>query len=207
MIASARPAVALDTLCSQFTGNLHAPGDAGYDDARVAWNLVVDQRPVLRRRAADGRRHRRRRALRPPARPARRAPGHRPQRPARTGVEQSILLNTRLMRGVEIDVERRCARVEAGALCADLTAPASELGLAALAGSSPDVGVVGYTLGGGMGWLARAFGLCCNSVLSFELVTGDGEQLRVDAEHHPELFWALRGGTGSSASSRTWSCG
>jgi FAD/FMN-containing dehydrogenase len=103
------------------------------------------------------------------------------------------------MRGVVIDEARRTARVEAGAECADLTAPASELGLAALGGSSPNVGLVGYVLGGGIGWLARAFGLCCNSVVSFDVVTGDGEQLHVDADHHPELFWALRGGTGSAA--------
>lgn len=199
MIASARPAIALDTLRSQFTGNLHAPGDAGYDDARMAWNLVADQRPVLvaePRTAADVAavvRFARQERLRV----APQGTGH--NATARAGVDESILLNTRLMRGVEIDFERRSARVEAGALCADLTAPASELGLAALAGSSPDVGLVGYTLGGGMGWLARAFGLCCNSVLSFDVVTGEGEQLHVDAEHHPELFWALRGGTGSPA--------
>jgi FAD/FMN-containing dehydrogenase len=114
-------------------------------------------------------------------------------------VDESILLNLRRMRGVEIDAERRTARVEGGAECADLTAPASELGLAALGGSSPNVGLVGYVLGGGIGWLARAFGLCCNSVVSFDVVTGEGEELHVDAEHHPELFWALRGGTGSAA--------
>jgi hypothetical protein len=114
-------------------------------------------------------------------------------------VDASILLNMRGMRGVEIDEARRTARVEGGAECADLTAPASELGLAALGGSSPNVGLVGYVLGGGIGWLARAFGLCCNSVVSFDVVTGEGEQLHVDAENHPELFWALRGGTGSPA--------
>jgi hypothetical protein len=199
LIASARPAVALDTLRSQLTGNLHAPGDAGYDDARMAWNLVADQRPVLVAEPRTARdiaavvRFARQEGLRV----APQGTGH--NATARAGLDESILLNTRLMRGVEIDFERRSARVEAGALCADLTAPASELGLAALAGSSPDVGLIGYTLGGGMGWLARAFGLCCNSVLSFDVITGDGEQLHVDAEHHPELFWALRGGTGSPA--------
>jgi hypothetical protein len=199
LLTSARPALALDTLRPTFSGALHLPGDAGYDDARHAWNLINDQRPVLiaeprtagdvaavvRFAAAQG------------LRVAPQGTGHNAQ--ARAGVDESILLNTRLMRGVEIDFEGRSARVEAGALCGDLTAPASELGLAALAGSSPDVGLVGYTLGGGIGWLARAFGMCCNSVLSFDVVTGDGEQLHVDADHHPELFWALRGGTGSPA--------
>jgi FAD/FMN-containing dehydrogenase len=199
LIATARPTVALDTLRSQFTGNLYAPGDAGYDDARLAWNLAVDQRPVFvaEPRTAGDIAAVVRFARQERLRVAPQGTGH--NAAARAGADESILLNTRLMRGVEIDFERRSARVEAGALCADLTAPASELGLAALAGSSPDVGLVGYTLGGGMGWLARAFGLCCNSVLSFDVVTGDGEQLHVDAEHHPELFWALRGGTGSPA--------
>jgi len=199
LIASARPALALDTLRTQLTGNLHAPGDAGYDDARAAWNLTVDQRPVLvaEPRTADDVTAVVRFARHHGLRVAPQGTGHNAQ--ARAGVDESILLNTRLMRGVEIDVENRSARVEAGALCADLTGPASELGLAALAGSSPDVGLVGYTLGGGIGWLARAFGMCCNSVLSFDVVTGDGEQLHVDAGQHPELFWALRGGTGSPA--------
>jgi FAD/FMN-containing dehydrogenase len=199
LITSARPALELDTLRPSFSGDLHAPGDAGYDEARAAWNLAVDQRPVLvaePRTAQDVAavvRFARHHGLRV----APQGTGHNAQ--ARAGVDDSILLNTRLMRGVEIDFENRSARVEAGALCADLMVPASEMGLAALAGSSPDVGLVGYTLGGGIGWLARAFGMCCNSVLSFDVVTGDGEQLHVDADNHPELFWALRGGTGSPA--------
>jgi hypothetical protein len=199
LITSARPALALDTLRTQFSGVLSVPGDATYDDARMAWNLAVDQRPplVAEPRTADDVAALVRFARAEGLRVAPQGTGH--NAPARGGADESILLNTRLMRGVEIDFENRCARVEAGALCADLTAPASELGLAALAGSSPDVGLVGYTLGGGIGWLARAFGMCCNSVLSFDVVTGEGEQLHVDAEHHPELFWALRGGTGSPA--------
>jgi hypothetical protein len=73
------------------------------------------------------------------------------------------------------------------------------LGLAALAGSSPDVGLVGYCLGGGIGWMARALGLCCNSIISIDVVTAAGEALTCDHDRHPELFWALRGGTGSTA--------
>jgi FAD/FMN-containing dehydrogenase len=199
MTASVHPAVEFGTLSTEFTGNLHRPGDEGYDDARCAWNLVADQQPVLvaEPRTAQDIAAVVRFARSQGLRVAPQGTGHNAM--ARAGIDESILLNTRLMRGVEINFEQRSARVEAGALCADLTAPASELGLAALAGSSPDVGLVGYTLGGGMGWLARAFGLCCNSVLSFDVVTGDGEQLHVDAEHHPDLFWALRGGTGSPA--------
>ena len=107
MIASARPAVALDTLRSQFTGNLHAPGDAGYDDARMAWNLAVDQRPVLvaEPRTADDIAAVVRFARQEGLRVAPQGTGH--NAAARAGVDESILLSTRLMRGVEIDFEGR----------------------------------------------------------------------------------------------------
>jgi hypothetical protein len=193
------PALDLDALRPRFAGALHVPGDAGYDGARAAWNLAVDQRPLMvaEPESADDVAALVRFAAARGLRVAPQGTGH--NAGARAAVAESILLNTRRMRGVEIDFAHRSARVEAGALCADLTAPASEMGLAALAGSSPDVGLVGYTVGGGVGWLARQFGLCCNSVLSFDVVTGAGERLHVDAESHPELFWALRGGSGSPA--------
>jgi hypothetical protein len=199
VIFTARPAVELDTLRQQFTGDIDAPGDAGYDDARQAWNLLVDQQPafVATPRTAQDVAAVVRFARDAGLRVAPQGTGHNGQ--ARSSLVDSILLNTKLMRGVRIDAERRTARVEAGALCGDLTGPASELGLAALAGSSPDVGLVGYCLGGGIGWMARAFGLCCNSVTSIEVVTAAGEQLTCDHERHAELFWALRGGTGSAA--------
>ena len=101
------------------------------------------------------------------------------------------------MRGVEIDAEARRARVAAGTLWLEVTELASEHGLAPLAGSSPDVGVVGYCLGGGVSWLGRKHGLAANSVLAIELVTADGRLRRVDHENDPDLFWALRGGGGS----------
>ena len=73
----------------------------------------------------------------------------------------------------------------------------SELGLAGLHGSSPDVGIVGYSVGGGIGWLARKHGMQTNAVTAFEVVTADGELRRVDHDHEPDLFWALRGGNGN----------
>ena len=84
-------------------------------------------------------------------------------------------------------------------LWGDVTVAAGEAGLVALHGSSPDVGVLGYTLGGGIGWLGRKHGLAANSVLAFEVVTADGELVRADAENEPDLFWALRGGGGAFA--------
>ena len=78
-----------------------------------------------------------------------------------------------------------------------MTPRLSELGLAALHGSSPDVGIVGYSLGGGIGWLARKHGMQTNAVTAIELVTADGRLVRTDPEHEPDLFWALRGGNGN----------
>jgi hypothetical protein len=109
----------------------------------------------------------------------------------------TVLVKTERMRGVQIDPKTRTARVEAGVLWAEVSEAAAEHGLAALAGSSPDVGVVGYSLGGGISWLARRHGLAANSVTAVELVNSEGELVRADAENEPELFWALRGGGGS----------
>jgi FAD/FMN-containing dehydrogenase len=101
------------------------------------------------------------------------------------------------MRAVEVDPDARRVRVQAGAVWGDVAAPASEHGLAALAGSSHDVGVVGYALGGGLSWLAREHGLAANSITTIQLVTAEGRVVCVDADHERDLFWALRGGGGS----------
>jgi FAD binding domain len=107
-----------------------------------------------------------------------------------------MLLRTTRMRQVDVDPAARTARAEAGAVWQDVIAPAAEHGLAALAGTSPNVGVTGYTLGGGLGWLARRYGLAANSVTAAELVTPGGDLVRADAGHEPDLLWAIRGGGG-----------
>ncbi len=89
--------------------------------------------------------------------------------------------------------------MQAGDLWLDVTGPASQHGLAPISGSAADVGVVGFMSGGGIGWLSRKFGLCADSVLAIEAVLADGTVVRADAERHAELFWALRGGSGSYA--------
>jgi len=174
------------------------PGDDRYDEARAAWNLAADLNPAAvayPATAADiasivtyAREH----GLRVTAQ----ATGH---NAAPLGdLADTVVVKTERLRGVEIDVAGRRARAEAGVLWAEVTGPASEHGLAPLSGSSPNVGVVGYFLGGGISLgLARRFGLAANSVLAFELVTADGRLRRVDADHDPALFWALRGGGGS----------
>ncbi|MBX5442965.1 MAG: FAD-binding oxidoreductase, partial [Solirubrobacteraceae bacterium] len=122
--------------------------------------------------------------------------GH--QAPALPALDGTLLLRTELHAGagVTVDPARHVARVPAGALWADVVEAAAAHGLAALHGSSPDVGVIGYLLGGGLSFYARRHGLAADHVRAIELVSADGEARRVDAGHEPELFWALRGGGG-----------
>jgi FAD/FMN-containing dehydrogenase len=173
------------------------PGDPGWDDARQAWNLAVDQRPAavaIPRSAQDvvtAVNYARERGLRVAAQ----GTGHNaaPLGP----LADTVLVKTSRMRRVTIDPAARIAQAEAGTVWLDVVGAAAEHGLAALAGSSPDVGVVGYTLGGGMSWLGRAYGLAANNVEAIELVTADGRMVRADGCTERDLFWALRGGGGS----------
>ena len=108
----------------------------------------------------------------------------------------TLLLRTAAMNGVSIDADRRIARVGCGVLWGDLVPQASDMGFAAAHGSSPTVGIVGYSLGGGVGWYGRKHGLQCNLVTAIELVDTEGNERRVDADNDPELFWAMRGSAG-----------
>src|SRR5919199_4513269 len=101
------------------------------------------------------------------------------------------------MREVAIFPEGQVARAEAGVVWLEVVQAAAKHGLAALAGSSPDVGIVGYTLGGGLSWLGRKHGLAANNVTAVELVTADGEIVRATRDENPDLFWAVRGGGGA----------
>jgi len=173
------------------------PGDPGWDDARQAWNLAVDQHPAAVARpasaadVADVIRFAREHGLRVAAQ----GTGH---NAAPLGLlNDTILVKTAAMRQVSVDPAARIARAEAGAVWRDVVEAAARHGLAALAGSSPDVGVVGYTIGGGMSWLGRAYGLSANNVEAIEVVTAGGRLVRADACTEPDLFWALRGGGGS----------
>lgn len=184
-------------LRESLTGRLSLPGDPDWDECRRAWNLAVDQHPaavVMAGSAEDvpavigfARDH--------GMRVAPQGTGHGAS--AMAPLDDAILLRTTDMRGVTIDPAARIARAEAGAIWDDVTSAAAPHGLAALAGSSHDVGVVGYTLGGGVSWLARKHGLATNRVTAIEVVTADGVARRVDAGTEPDLFWAMRGGGGS----------
>jgi len=176
-------------------GAVHLPGDPAYDMARSPWNLQVSDHPaavaypaypdevadVVRAAAAAG------------LTVAPQGTGHGAP-PLEGRLADAVLLRTSAMRELRVDVERRVARAGVGVLWGDLAEAAGVHGLAALHPSSPDVGVVGYSLGGGIGWYARRLGLQCNAVTAAELVLADGTFIRATADSDPDLFWALRGG-------------
>jgi FAD/FMN-containing dehydrogenase len=188
---------ALGALRRQVKGAVIEPGGDGWDAATQAFNLTVRQEPeltalpvdeadviaILEFARAEG------------MQVAAQRTGHNAE--PLGALDDVILVKTDAMQGVEIDAERRIARVRAGAKWGDVVPRASDLGLAALHGSTPDVSVAGYSLGGGVGWYARKLGLSTNSVTAIELVTPDGRFRRVDHDHEPDLFWALRGGGGN----------
>jgi hypothetical protein len=186
----------LDALQAAIAGQVFVPGQAGYDQARQAWNLAVDERPslvVVAESAADvaqAVRYARARQMR--IAPQGTGHGAAPLEP----LDGAMLLRTTRMRQVDIDPAARTARAQAGAIWQDVIVPAGQHGLTGLAGSSLNVGVAGYTLGGGIGWLARRYGLAANSVTAAELVTPAGDLVRADAGHESDLFWAVRGGGG-----------
>jgi FAD/FMN-containing dehydrogenase len=173
------------------------PGDADYDAARATFNVTVDQRPAAIALPRD--------AEEVAAAVVLAAEHGLRVAPQRTGhnagplgsLAGTMLLRTDALDEVEIDVANRRARVGAGARWEDVVPAASAHRLAALHGSTPDVSVVGYTLGGGLGWYGRQHGLAANHVVAIELVTADGALRRVDAENDAHLFWALRGGGGN----------
>ncbi|MER7443967.1 FAD-binding oxidoreductase [Micromonospora avicenniae] len=177
-------------------GSVLLPGDAGYDDERAVFNLNYELVPaviVVPESVADVQ-----------AAVTFAAAQHRPVLVKTTGHQMvgqaagAVVIATRRMNEVVIDAVGRTARVGGGALWSDVVEEAAKVGLAPLNGSSLTVGVVGYTLGGGLSpTLGRSHGYAADHVRSVDVVTADGELRHVDAESEPELFWALRGGKGN----------
>lgn len=180
-------------------GHLHLPGDAAYDGARTPWNVAVRQLPaavavprdaadvsaVVRAAAAAG------------LRIAPQSSGHNAGPLAAQGLDDVVIVRTSALTDVSVDPARDIVRVGGGTLWEPAVDAAAELGRAVLHGSSPDVAIAGYSLGGGMGWYARKLGLATNSLTAVELVLADGTRVRADATTNPELFWAVRGGGGN----------
>ncbi len=176
-------------------GAVLTPNETGYDEARQAWNTTYDQHPALVALvasapdviAAVGFAREQNLLV------AVQSTGHGIAYPCDGG----LLINTSRMTDIQIDPQAQTARVEPGVLWGDVVNQTQAFGLAALSGFAPNVGVVGYTLGGGFGWLVRKYGLAADSVRSVELVTADGRELLVSETSHSDLFWGLRGGSGN----------
>lgn len=185
------PALHLDDLASHDGLDVFRPGEPGYDAWRDTWNTAVEHRPLAVAVPATtggvvavvdhARRHRVPIAIQ--------ATGHGPSRAARS----AILINLARLTGVRVDPRTRTARIDGGTRWQAVLDAATPHGLAPLLGSTPDVSAIGYTLGGGLGWLARRYGTSADSVSAFEVVTAAGELVRTTPEEHPDLFWALRG--------------
>jgi hypothetical protein len=178
-------------------GRVATPDDSDWDEARQAWNLAADQRSeaVAFVESADDVAKVVGFARDNGLKVTGQGTGH--GAAALGALDETILIKTEKMRAVEVNGDS--ARIEAGALAEEVAGAAIEKGMCSMPGTSPNVGVTGYTLGGGLSWLGRKHGWACNRVTSIELVTADGEARSVDADTEPDLFWALRGGGGGFA--------
>ena len=194
---SATTAISISRHRADLNGRLIAPGEPGYDEGRTVFYGGFDRRPAVIVRAASADDVSRAIAL---AREtgvelAVRSGGH--SIPGHSTTEGGIVLDLRDLNGLEIDVEGRTAWVGGGVTTGRYTDAAAEHGLATPFGDTGSVGIGGLALGGGIGYLVRKHGLTIDNLLAAEVVTADGELLRVDAESHPDLFWAIRGGGGN----------
>jgi FAD/FMN-containing dehydrogenase len=186
-------APAVSALGERFEGELIVPGSAGYDAARIVWNGMVDRRPavVARCDGADdvirairfGREHELPIAVR--------GGGH--SVGGFSTCDDGIVIDLARMHGVEVDAERRVARVRGGSLLRELDTAAQAQGLVCPVGVVGHTGVAGLSLGGGMGRLQRRLGFTVDNILGVDLVTADGGRVRVSEDEDPDLFWGIRG--------------
>jgi FAD/FMN-containing dehydrogenase len=189
--------LAIPRLRADLKGRVIAPGDDGYDRARTVVYGMIDRRPAVIVKVVDAGdvAYVVRLARDAGLELAVRSGGH--SGAGHSVTEGGIVLDLAEMKGVEIDVAGRTVWAETGLTAAELTNAVGAHGLALGFGDTGSVGIGGITLGGGVGYLVRKFGLTIDDLLAAEIVTADGQRLMVDAEHHPDLFWAIRGGGGN----------
>ncbi len=198
----------LDELRMSIRGGVLAPGDAGYDDVRPAYNAMHPGKPGLVVQAsgtAD---------VVAAVNFARdnglllgvRGGGH--SVAGLSSVDGGLLLDLALMNGVQVDPEARTVQVQGGALIGDMDHETQAFGLVAPSGVVSDTGVAGLTLGGGEGWVRRKHGLAVDNLLSAQIVGADGQVRTASEDSNPDLFWAIRGGGGNFgvATSFTFQC-
>ena len=188
---------ALAELGKSLHGDLLLEGMPGYDSARYVWNAAIDRRPALIARCADT--HDIVRAVqfaeRYNALVSVRAGGH--NSAGFAVCDSGLTIDLTRMRQVAVDAQQRTATVDGGATFADYDAATHNFGLASTGPVVSMVGVGGYTLGGGMGWLHRKLGLACDLLVSAEVITADGRVVQASEREAPDLFWAIRGGGGN----------
>ncbi|WP_225838221.1 FAD-binding oxidoreductase [Streptomyces sp. NK08204] len=197
MACPSKAHTALAALREDLAGEVFAPGDVGYDGARAVFNAVIDRRPAVIARCADAadvvRAVRFGRDL--DLHIAVRGGGH---GVAGTALgDGALVVDLRRMRAVTVDPAAEAARVQGGATVSDLDRATTPYGLATTGARVSTVGVGGFVLGGGTGWLDRTFGPAADNLIGVELVTADGRRVRASADENPELFWALHGGGGN----------
>src|SRR3954454_24453087 len=180
-----------------FAGRAITAADRDYDAARAVWNGSIDLRPAVIARCSTPAdvvaAVNLTRAAGVPL--AVRGGGH--SVGGLSSCDGGVVIDLTGMRGIQVDEDRRVATVEPGATWADLDAATARHGLATTGGLTSSTGVAGLTLGGGIGWLQRRYGLSCDNLRAAELVTADGEVVRTSEAEHPELLWGLRGGGGN----------
>jgi FAD/FMN-containing dehydrogenase len=189
--------VSVADLREQLRGQVLTPDDEGYEDARKVYNAMIDRRPAAVVRPANAgdviaavnfaRENDLDLSIRGGAHSV----------PGFGTVDDGVVIDFSGMRGVRVDPARQRARAEGGATWGDFNAATYPFGLATTGGIISTTGVSGLTLGGGIGYLARGFGLSCDNLVSADVVTADGRFLVASEQEHQDLFWALRGGGGN----------
>lgn len=179
------------------SGETLLPGQAGYDEARVVWNAMIDRRPAIITRCKNANDvvkaviYARQNGLPISIRGgAHNVAGH-------AVCDKGLMIDLSLMRNVSVNPDAKTAFVDGGAIWADVDSATQEYGLATPGGLISDTGVAGLTLSGGIGWLRSRYGLCIDNILSMEVVTADGHLLTASESENQDLFWALRGGGGN----------
>lgn len=187
----------MQLLRDRLHGELVLPADVGYDDTRRVWNAMVDRRPrmIIRCANVDDVITAVRAGQELGLEIGVRCGGH--NIVGLAVPHDGLMIDLTPMGSVRVDPDRRRAWVQGGVLLGALDEATQPYGLATTAGNVSHTGVGGLTLGGGMGWLARKYGLTCDNALSFQMVTASGDVVRASETENPELFWGLRGGGGN----------
>ncbi len=187
----------IEELDNAIDGEVLVSGQDGYDDARAIWNAMIDRKPavIVRCKNADDVAKTISYARDNKLPVSIRGGGHNVA--GHAVCDDGVMIDLSLMRAVQVDSEKRLAKVQGGATWSDVDKETQKFGLATPGGLISDTGVAGLSLSGGIGWLRSAYGLCIDNIRSVEIVTADGKKLNANATDNANLFWAIRGGGGN----------